>query len=302
MKPIQAEYHHAMERIHGLPSRTHPSAVQLFAADEKQIVGLGSLELEAAPAQTIAQSARRCRQLLADLDRKAAAQKDLTRRWERKLKSVEYSAHQMRVQYEREQVAETERSQAAAKREHHAAVMRQFRATQGADQQFADHIGECAKRREAKAFQNQDGLENMHERAKDIAEEYNVGVKNWDRSVPRARPSPRSPAPKAAPKAKAAAKAAAKASPRASPRQPDALSSRALEQALMGPAERGERVVAGSANSVSSRTLRTWLLSSDPDAKPEGYVPPGGRHDHKARPIYKSVFPQDYVPSSQRHY
>ena len=43
--------------------------VQLFAADEKQVVGLGSLELEAAPAQTIAQSARRCRQLLADLDR-----------------------------------------------------------------------------------------------------------------------------------------------------------------------------------------------------------------------------------------
>jgi len=296
MKPIQAEYQNAMERIHGLPSRTHPSAVQLFAADEKQTVGLGSLELEAAPAQTITGSARRCRQLLADLDRKAAAQKDLTRRWEKKLKSVEYSAHQMRVDYEREQVAEAETSQAAAKKQYHAAVMRQFRATQGADQQFHDTVSECAKLREAKAMQNQDGLENMRDRAQDIAEEYNIGVKNWDRSVPRARPSPRSPAPPAAKAAKAAAKA------KASPRQPDALQSRALDEALKGPAERGERVVAGSANSVSSRTLRTWLLSSDPEAKAEQYVPPGGRHDHKPRPIYKSVFPKDYVPSSQRHH
>merc|ERR1719498_2172720 len=76
------------------------------------------------------------------------------------------------------------------KREQHRSVMRKDRVQGTVERVFKDQMDNLQKRRTENAFANQSGLEELHNRGLDIAEDYNCRVKNWERSTPKALKCP----------------------------------------------------------------------------------------------------------------
>jgi hypothetical protein len=281
------------------------NCVLRYANEETNIVGLCSLEYDTAPGFTIARSELKCQTLLTDLERRVEERARLNRLVEKQHRRLQGDERAARTHHEMECIRQNTELDRYEKREEHRSVMRKFTVEGKVERRFKTQMDNLQKKRTDNAFANQSGLDELHNRGLDIAEDYNCRVKNWERSTPRALKCPSFKDPDVKPRpVKTPDKPVRPSVPKELTQEEESalagLGSFADGVVAVSPADQrktSEKHAEGHFH-VPRKSLMKWLLTEDPTRPLPAPIPPGARPDHTPRVIIQSCFPPEYSPSS----